>query len=215
MRIGIFDSGIGGEAIAKALRQDFPEASFQVVNDRAHLPYGEKSPKELIELTNRAIQPLLTSDCDVIVIACNSATTAAIGWLRKHYPTQLFIGIEPMIKPATELTKSGVITVCATPATLASESYARLIENYATNCTVLEPDCREWAQMIEENSMNEQHIADMVNEVKAKDTDVIVLGCTHYHWIKEEIVAHAGPDIVVLEPSKAIGRRIRSLLGLL
>lgn len=214
MHIGIFDSGIGGEAIAKALQQEFPDASFQVVNDRVHLPYGEKSPKQLIELTNNAIQPLLVNHCDVIVIACNSATTAAIGWLREHYPTQAFIGIEPMIKPAAELTKSGVIAVCATPATLASESYARLIKDYGANCTVLEPDCHEWAQMIEENTMNEQRITDMVDEVRTKGVDVIVLGCTHYHWIKEEIVKRAGPDVTVLEPSEAIGRRIRSLLGL-
>lgn len=214
MHIGIFDSGIGGEAIAKALRQEFPDARFQVINDRTHLPYGQKTPEQLIELTNNAIQPLLTSHCDIVVIACNSATTAAIGWLREHYPTQHFIGIEPMVKPAAELTKSGVVAVCATPATLASKSYTRLVENYAANCTILEPDCHEWAQMIEENTMNEQRIGDMVNEVRAKGADVIVLGCTHYHWIKEEIIERAGPDVIVLEPSVAIGRRIRFLLGL-
>lgn len=213
MRIGIFDSGIGGEAIAAALKKEFPEAAFQVVNDKAHLPYGNKSSEEIIRLTNAAIQPLLDTGCDIIVIACNSATTAAITWLRHTYPTQLFIGLEPMLKPAADLTKTGVITVCATPATLSSVAYQQLKQRVADHLTVHEPDCHDWAAMIEENSLNDEKIATMVQAAKANRSDVIVLGCTHYHWIKEKIIDLAEPGVHVLEPSIAIGHRIRTMLN--
>ena len=211
MKLGIFDSGRGGELVAQKLKELLPRHTYTVVNDLAHAPYGERSYDDIRRLTEAAIQPLL--DCDIIVIACNSATTAAIEWLRSRYPEQRFIGIEPMIKPAAELTKTGVITVCATPATLRSEAYQRLKERYAKDLTVMEPDCEAWAQMIEENTMNDEKITEMVESAIAGGSDVIVLGCTHYHWIKEKIVEAACPDVRVLEPSEAIGRRIRTLLG--
>ncbi|HEY0965441.1 MAG TPA: aspartate/glutamate racemase family protein [Candidatus Saccharimonadales bacterium] len=212
MKLGIFDSGIGGEAIAEALKQEFPDATFQVVNDRTHLPYGDKTPEEIRELTDTAIQPLIQSGSDVIVIACNSATTAAIDWLRRKYPEQKFIGIEPMIKPAAKHTKTGVIAVCATTATLASQSYQTLRKRYAGDLTVLEPDCSAWAKMIEDNQINETQIAETLDELLEAQADVIVLGCTHYHWIKDFILDHVGPDVAVLEPSEAIGRRVKALL---
>lgn len=210
MKIGVFDSGIGGEAIAQALGEYFPDADIATVNDRAHLPYGDKSPLEIRRLTNTAIQPLLGRD--VVVIACNSATTAAIDWLRNTYPDQKFIGIEPMIKPAASLTRSGVIGVCATPATLYSASYRQMIEQHASHLTVLEPDCSSWAQMIEQRTTNQTEIRQTLDALTGRGADVIVLGCTHYHWIKDLIVDHVGPSVQVLEPSEAIGRRLASLL---
>src|SRR5665811_632027 len=98
MKLGVFDSGIGGEAIANALQQTFPDAVVITVNDRAHIPYGDKTADEVISLTNTAIQPLLKANCDIIVLACNTATALAIETLRMNYPQQKFIGIEPMIK---------------------------------------------------------------------------------------------------------------------
>ncbi len=214
MHIGVFDSGIGGEAIALALAETFPDATLQVVNDRTHVPYGDRESSEIFMLTDAAIQPLLAADCDVIVIACNTATTLALPRLRTTYPQQRFIGIEPMIKPATVLTKAGVVAVCATPATLASSRYHELLATYASDTEIIEPDCHDWASLIENNEMNRAHIAKMVGGVKNKNADVIVLGCTHYHWIKDEIIREAGPAISVLEPSAAIGERIKQLLGL-
>ncbi len=105
MKIGVFDSGVGGEAIASALQNSFVDAEIIVVNDTKNIPYGDKAPAKIIALTDTAIQPLLNSNCDVIVIACNSATLAAIDVLRSTYPAQLFIGIEPMVKSAAQLTK--------------------------------------------------------------------------------------------------------------
>lgn len=211
MNIGVFDSGIGGEAVANSLRNYFPEAEITVVNDRENLPYGDKTSHQIRLLTDAAIQPLLGSD--VIVIACNSATTAAIEFLRGKYTNQKFIGIEPMIKPALNLTKTRIIGVCATPATLGSNSYRMLKDKYARNYQVVEPDCSNWAQMIENNVLNNSEVITVLDEMIANQVDVIVLGCTHYHWIKELIVEYVGPDIQVLEPSEAIGRRVSSLLG--
>lgn len=212
MHIGVFDSGIGGEAIAGALAAAFPAATLRVVSDTAHMPYGDRQPAEVITLTDAAVQPLLGSD--VIVIACNTATTIALPSLRTKYPEQLFIGIEPMVKPAAMLTKTGVIAVCATPATLASPRYRELKNEYAKSLTVVEPDCRNWALLIENNHINQSHITAVTDEIRATKADVIVLGCTHYHWIKQAIITEAGPDISVLEPSQAIGMRIKQLLGL-
>lgn len=211
MNIGVFDSGIGGGAVANSLRNYFPEAKITLVNDRENLPYGDKTSHEIKHLTDAAIQSLLGSD--VIVIACNSATTAAIEFLRSKYTNQKFIGIEPMIKPALNLTKTRIIGVCATPATIGSNSYRILKDKYARNYQFIEPDCSNWAQMIENNDLNKSEITAVLDEMIARQVDVIVLGCTHYHWIKELIVEHVGPDITVLEPSEAIGRRVSSLLG--
>lgn len=211
MKIGVFDSGIGGEAIAASLQGHFPDAHIVTVDDHAHLPYGDKSYEEIRTLTNTAIQPLLGSDG--IVIACNSATAAAIDWLRQTYPHQKFIGLEPMVKPAAQQTKSGVIAVCATPATLAGERYKTLKETYAAKITVLEPDCRTWARMIEDNVMNEQILKTQITALLDQQADVIVLGCTHYHWIKEDIMQLTGNRAIIIDPSDAIADRVRELLS--
>lgn len=212
MKIGIFDSGIGGEAVARSVRTAFPDAQVFVVNDREHVPYGDRKHDEIQQLTDSALQPLLEQHCEIIVIACNTATAVAIEWLREKYPRQLFIGLEPMIKPASHITKTGVITVCATPATLTSERYARLKNDYGQNVTIIEPDCHDWARMIEDNDLNESKIIDMVEQAKKHNADVIVLACTHYHWIREQIEIAAGPTITVIDPSEAIVLRVGSLL---
>lgn len=214
MRIGVFDSGIGGEAVAQALRLQFPSAEIYTVNDKENVPYGSKTTDEITRLTDAAIQPLLLRDCDVIVIACNSATTAAIGTLRGRYPEQFFIGIEPMIKTAAMQTKTGVVAICATPATLQSARYEELKSAYGSKLVYIEPDCSDWASLIESNTIAREHIDEIVLGATAKNADVIVLGCTHYHWIKEEIRVAADGNVTVLEPSDAIGRRVKEILQL-
>ena len=211
MLIGVFDSGIGGEAVAHSIRVGIPDAQILRVSDQVHVPYGNRSPAEILRLTRRAIQPLLDAGCDVIVIACNTATSAAIAQLRVDYPQQQFIGLEPMVKPAAALTTTKIVAVCATPATLASPSYKRLKRQYGARLTFIEPDCSEWARLIESNQMNRRYIDDVTNFCIAHGADVIVLACTHYHWIKEEITASAVGRAIVIEPSHAIVRRILSL----
>lgn len=214
MKLGIFDSGIGGEAVASALRETFPNAKIVSVNDRRNVPYGEKTPTEVIRLTETAIQPLIEDDCDIIILACNTATACAIEKLRNRYPEQKFIGIEPMVKTAAQLTRSNIVAVCATRATLASARYKKLTETYGKQLSILEPDCSEWAYLIENNKINREHIAEVVNTVCERGADVIVLGCTHYHWIKDLIIEQASGRALVIEPSEAIGRRVKELLGL-
>jgi len=214
MKLGIFDSGIGGEAVAAALTATFPEAIILTVNDKKNIPYGDKTPQEVLRLTDTAIQPLLQEQCDIIIIACNTATAIAIQSLRDRYPQQKFIGIEPMIKTAARLTKSSTIAVCATPATLASDRYRQLIVSHGQHLTIIEPDCSEWAYMIEHNQINQQHITTTIRAACNQGADVIVLGCTHYHWIKDLIQQIVPPKVHVVEPSEAIAERVRHLLVL-
>jgi glutamate racemase len=212
MKLGVFDSGIGGEAVAHNLRQAFPHADVISISDPDHVPYGTRSTEDIIQLTDTAIQPLLTQGCDVIVLACNTATAAAIETLRSRYPHQAFIGLEPMIKPAAEQTQTGVVAVLATPATLASTRYHTLKSRYP-DLTVIEPDCSDWAYLIENNAMNRERIEKTVRESIEAGADIIVLGCTHYHWIANEIREEAHGKAVILEPSDAIARRVQSLLA--
>lgn len=214
MRIGVFDSGIGGRAVARDLQKAFTDAEILVVDDHEHMPYGTRNSEEILKLTTKAIQPLLEKECDIIVIACNTATAVAIEPLREAYPSQKFIGLEPMIKPAPAQSKSGIIAICATPATLASERYKRAKQLYASNVTVIEPDCSNWAKLIENNEMSRSHIDAVAMQCLGAKADVVVLGCTHYHWIKSEIEQTLDGKAVILEPTDAIASRVRELLHL-
>ena len=214
MKLGVFDSGIGGEAVAAALQITYPDATITTVNDKAHVPYGDKSAQDVIRLTNAAIQPLLDGSCDVIVLACNTATALAIEPLRRSYPQQKFIGIEPMIKTAASLTKTGTVAVCATPATLKSSRYHDLTVTFGAEMKIIEPDCHTWASMIENDQINQHIIEQIITNLCNQGADVIVLGCTHYHWIKDMIIDMTQGRATVIEPSDAIGRRVQHLLSL-
>ena len=214
MKIGVFDSGIGGKAIAVRLQADYPDSEVLYVDDHENVPYGNRSKEDIVRLTDTAIQPLLNQGCDVIVLACNTATAAAIDILKATYPNTPFVGLEPMVKPAALITKSKVIAICATPYTLQSERYIGLKEAYAADVTVLEPDCSEWAGMIESDQTDMQEIADAINDVCAAGADVIVLACTHYHWIKDEIIKVANGRAEVIDPSDAISHRVGDVLGI-
>lgn len=213
VKIGVFDSGIGGQSVAQRLEQLFPTAEIVFVSDGKNVPYGSRSRTDIIQLTEHAITPLITAGCDAIVIACNTATTNAISDLRAHHPHIHFVGIEPMIKPAAKLTKTGVIAVLATPSTLASHRYAELRQQWAQDVTIVEPNCDNWATLIEHGQSDRINLRATIDEVSHLHADVIVLGCTHYHWIKDRIQEAAGPSVTVLEPSDAIGARIDSLLS--
>lgn len=211
MRIGVFDSGIGGEAVTKDIAAAFPAAVIITINDRDNLPYGSKTQEEIITLTDTALQPLLEGQFNYIVIACNTATANAIEWLRSKYPSQIFIGLEPMVKPAIEATKSGVIAVCATPATLTSGRFLELKNAYLKDNTCIEPDCSSWASMIEDSDIHESRIQQTIESVLQDGADVIVLACTHYHWIRELIEQIVAGRAVVIDPSEAIISRVRQL----
>jgi glutamate racemase len=207
MKIGVFDSGKGGAYIAQRLRALLPEHEFLEANDAHNVPYGNKTPDEIRELTDNAIQQLLQT-CPLIVIACNTATTSAIEWLRELHPNTLFIGLEPMVKPASLLTRTKRALMLATPVTLNSERYKNLKKMYARDIQFIEPDCSTWAQAIEAGREDKINFS----SIKNSDVDVCVLACTHYLGIQEHLQTILGPTVTLLEPSEAIARRIVSLL---
>jgi len=206
MKIGIFDTGLGGEIAAERLRRYFPDAQFTVVNDRAHLPYGSKSSEEIYTLTHAAISPLI-GNCDVLVIACNTATAAAIDRLREEFPDQKFVGYEPMVKPATALSRTGRIVILATPAMAASVRYQKLVAEYGQGVQISTPDCATWASDIEAGNADAVNLGDI-----DANADVIVLACTHYLALQDRI-ARAFPAAQVIEPTKAVASRIASLVS--
>lgn len=209
MTIGVFDSGKGGYYIAERLRSLMPEHTFIVADDSEHVPYGTREKDEILALTDQALQPLL-GQCRIIVIACNTITTAIISVLRKRYPDVQFVGLEPMIKPASTQTKSRHIITLATPYTLASQRYQQLKELYAEGILIDEPNTAHWPAVIEHGAIDQVDIRRVVASYH-KGADVIVLGCTHYLALIPRLQAKM-PRAHILEPSDAIARRLRQLL---
>lgn len=203
MKIGVFDSGMGGLSVANAIEKALPEHQVIFVNDSDNIPYGKKSPKLLLSLVVPILRNLEEQGCKVIVVACNTVSTTLIEQLRQQIKVPL-IAMEPMVKPAAELSKTKIITVCATPTTLASERYKWLKATYAVGVEVIEPDCSDWTEMIETDSVDRQAIAEVVNSSCAANSDVIVLGCTHYHWIEDIINEEAKGRATVIQPEQPV-----------
>jgi glutamate racemase len=211
MKIGVFDSGIGGLSVAQAIQQALPDAEVLFMDDHEHLPYGTKTPKEILRYALPILEGLGDVGCEVIVVACNTVTTTLIEDLRSKIRVPL-VGMEPMVKPAAELTKSGIIAICATPTTLASKRYKWLKQTYAKHVKVLEPDCSDWTQMIETKKVDRQKIHDRINSACQQGADVIVLGCTHYHWIEDEIRQIAAGRATVLQPEQPVIEQLKRVL---
>ena len=211
MKIGVFDSGVGGQSVANAIQKEIPELEILVREDREHVPYGSRPPEEILGFVGPIFESMIDEGCQVIVVACNTVTTTLITKLREKFEIPL-VAIEPMVKPAAETTKSGVIAVCATPATLASPRYAWLKQEYAAGVKVLEPDCNDWALMIEDEQVNREKIEARIKEVLVAGADVIVLACTHYHWIEAEIRELAAGSATVIQPEEATIRQLKRVL---
>jgi glutamate racemase len=212
MKIGVFDSGVGGKSVTQAIEKALPEHQVIFMNDVAHLPYGLKPPDEILSYVVPIFEELIKQGCKVIVVACNTVSTTLIDRLRKRFDTPL-IAMEPMVKPAAELTKSNVIAICATPTTLASKRYEWLKETYTEGIKVVEPDCSDWTQLIENNQMSEQRLTQEIEPALAAGADVIVLGCTHYHWIEEDINKLAAGRAIVLQPEQPVIGQLKQVLG--
>ena len=213
MKVGVFDSGIGGLSVANAIRAELPDLDVHFVNDTQNVPYGSKSPEQLHELVLPILKSMQADGCQVIVIACNTVTTTIISKLREELSIPL-VAVEPMVKPAAEMTQSKTIAVCATPTTLASPRYNELKRDYAEGVTVLEPDCSQWSAMIEDNDVNQDVITEQIESVCEQGADVIVLGCTHYHWIEDEIKQVADKyGAKVIQPEAALVAQLRKVLA--
>lgn len=214
MKIGVFDSGVGGLSVAQAIEKALPEHEIIFRNDAKHVPYGTKPPEELLGYVRPILESLVAEGCAIIVIACNTVSTTLHDELKKVISVPL-VALVPMVKPAAELTKSKVIAVCATPTTLSSRRYAELKEQYAQGIKVVEPDCSTWTRMIEDKALDEAVIADGINDALTLGADVIVLGCTHYHWIEKEIKEIAGEQARVIQPTEAIVKELTRQIDLL
>lgn len=212
-KIGVFDSGVGGLSVANAIQVTFPDAEVLYTEDHDNVPYGSKSPEKLFDLVLPILNALSKEGCDVIVVACNTVSTTILDKLQAEAQTPL-LGVEPMVEAASKQTKSGVIAVCATPTTLASSRYRELKTEFAANIKVLEPDCSDWSSMIENTELSEHTIAQRIDAVCEDGADVIVLGCTHYHWIEDMIVKHVAGRATVLQPEPMIIEELQRRLGL-
>lgn len=209
--IGVFDSGIGGLSVARAIKKKLPNYKLVFKNDTDNVPYGTKTAEELSQLVLPILHQMIDVGCDVIVIACNTVTTTIINDLRKELSVPL-IGMEPMIKPASEKSKSKIIAVFATPATLSSKRYAELKNLYAQGVDIIEPNCSDWSQMIEARQIDQTKIRKISDTVCKQGADVIVLGCTHYHWIEELIKQTVGGRAIVLQPEEPVIIRLKQTI---
>lgn len=203
IKIGVFDSGIGGKSVALAIEKSLQEVEVLHASDPENLPYGTKTKEELRKLALPKIQGLLDRGIDVLVIACNTISTNIIEDVRSLTAIPIITTI-PLIEEASAKSSSKIITVCATPATLSSSVYKDLKEKYAKNITVIEPDCSKWTKMIEDNKLDRNEIQEKIEDACNRGSDVIVLGCTHYHWIQDLIEKVAKDRAVVIQPESNI-----------
>lgn len=214
--IGVYDSGVGGLSVLRAIRDALPHEALLYVADSAHVPYGEKS-QDFVEQRALAIADYFVSrGARAMVVACNTATAAAIALLRRRHPGLVIIGVEPAIKPAAHLTHSGVVGVFATTGTLASPKFAALVQRAAPEVRILLRPCPEWVRMVEQGVLAgpeaEAVVRGPVAELRRAGADVLVLGCTHFPFLRDLIQAAAGPGVPLLETGAPVARWLRHQL---
>ena len=213
--IGVFDSGVGGLSILKEIRRELPNEDLLYVADSAHVPYGEKSV-EYVEMRSTAITEFLVgSGAKAVVVACNTATAAAIHSLRSRFSLPI-IGIEPAVKPAAEATRSGVVGILATSGTLASDRFLNLRSRFDSQIEVLVQPCTGLVEQVERADLESDETRMLLERYLARlldrGADVIVLGCTHYPFLAPLIREIAGPDVSLIDPSAAVAREVRRRL---
>jgi len=214
--IGIFDSGIGGLTVTATIRQALPRERLLYFGDSAHVPYGPRTLEEVRGFSFAITKALLAKGAKVIVIACNTASAAALRPLREAYPDVPFVGMEPAVKPAVEHTRTGVVGVIATVATFQSELYATIVERFAHEVEVLHQPCPGLVKQIEAGEFDtprtEEMLRGWLEPLVAKNIDALVLGCTHYPIVRPLIERIVGPGVRVIDPAPAIARQLQRVL---
>ncbi|MBX4190776.1 glutamate racemase [Candidatus Saccharibacteria bacterium] len=210
-KIGVFDSGVGAQSVINAIHKAIPNLEIIYKDDKAHVPYGSRSIEQIHSFVKPIFQEFIEEGCQVIVVACNTVTTNLITQLRQEFDIPM-VGMEPAVKPAAEATKTSIIAVCATPRTLSSKRYGDLKSKYAKGIKVLEPDCSDWALMIENNRVEREKIAKTIENVIKEGADQIVLGCTHYHWIEELIKEVAADKAAVIQPEQPVIAQLKRVI---
>lgn len=211
--VGVFDSGIGGLSVLRELEKILPNEDFYYYGDSLNNPYGEKSDEELFEITSGVVDYLVNKGCKLIVIACNTATTRCMKYLREKYKDIIFVGTVPAIKVACDRDFKNTL-VMATPATIESERTMELIrDNIRKDQNIYLVACPGLANAIEDNDQEriEEILKDTFREYKDKEIDSIVLGCTHYPFIKEEILKEM-PGVSLLDGSRGVAMEVKRQL---
>ncbi len=215
--IGVFDSGLGGLSVLRALQAAMPAADFLYVADSAYAPYGERKADEIVERSLSITNFLVASGASGVVVACNTATATAIVALRAQHPGLPLVGIEPGLKPAVATTRNGRIGVMATPATLASARFEQLLHAQAQSGFVLRQACPGLAQLIEQGDLDASGVIDAVQRfcepLRRAEVDTVVLGCTHYPLIAHHIQAALGDDVQLIDTAHAVARHSAQHFG--
>jgi glutamate racemase len=214
--IGVFDSGVGGLSVLREIRRELPHEDLLYVADSGHAPYGDK-PTQMIETRAVAITEFLASQhAKAVVIACNTATGAAVKTLRARFSIPI-IAMEPAVKPAAAHTKTGVIGVLATSGTIASDNFAKLYTRFGADVKILMQACPGLVEQVEAGDLSGDKTRALVERyvgpLLAQKADTIVLGCTHYPFLASLIQEIAGPTVSIIDPAAAIARELRRRLA--
>lgn len=211
--IGVFDSGIGGLSVANAVSGLLPREPLLYVADNAYAPYGPRPATEILDRSHLITRHLLARGAKLILVACNTATSVAIDSLRERYPDVPFVGLEPAVKPASKAASVGVL---ATRATLDSDRYRILRDEYFGDRPVLENPCTGLVPLIEAEGPGgptlRKKLAEILVPMLREGIDTLVLGCTHYPLVKDDIVEVCGTGVRLIDPSPAAARQVARLL---
>jgi glutamate racemase len=214
--IGVFDSGVGGLSIFHQIRLLLPFENILYIADQAHVPYGTRTREEIRLFSDAIIRFFLANEVKLTVIACNTASAAALHSLREKYPDHTFVGMEPAVKPAVQASHTRRVGVLATQATFQGELYTSVLERFAKDVKVFENTCPGLVSQIEKGELNssETHriLEAAIHPMLEQGVDTIVLGCTHYPFVIPLIRKIAGSNVDVIDPSPAIARQTKRLL---
>lgn len=214
--VGVFDSGIGGLSVLREIRQRLPDESLYYIADSAHIPYGEKSPEYIRKRCDAIAGFLLRRGAKALVIACNTATAAAAAELRQRYPHIPIIAMEPAVKPAAQATRNGKVGVLATSGTLKSARFAALLDKFATDITVITQPCPGLVEQIETGLLHHPQTAQLlegfVQPLLEQGCDTLILGCTHYPFLKPLLLQQIPAEITLIDTGAAVARQLENLL---
>jgi glutamate racemase len=219
--IGVFDSGVGGLSVLHHLRKEYPHEDILYFADQAHVPYGSQKVADIRQYSEAITRFLLDQGAKVIVVACNTASAAALNFLRITFPDVPIVGMEPAVKPAAVLTKTGKVGVLATPGTFASPRYSSLMARFAEEVVVIEDPCIGLVDLIEQGYLETVETADLLRGILLPmlraDVDTLVLGCTHYPLVQpliEDVVAgeNIGISVTIIDPAPAVARQVGRVL---
>ncbi len=216
-KVGVFDSGVGGLSVLRALHQALPTAELVYVADSAHAPYGERSDAYVADRTERIAEHLLAEGAQMLVVACNTATAVAVARVRERWPHIPVVGVEPGLKPAVKASRTGRVAVMATPMTLRSEKFRQLLATHGAGAEVLLQPCPGLAAMIEQGAPDDAALRALLHTccqpLKDAGVDTVVLGCTHYPFVREQIQDALGPHVQLIDTADAVARQAARLFA--